>query len=43
VVAALEPQSVINDVSCGIESATVWQKDDDIQYLSTKFQRPPAR
>ena len=43
VVAELQPQSVINDVSCTIASATVWQKDDDIQYLSTKFQRPPAR
>lgn len=43
VVAELQPQSVANDVSCTIGSATVWQKDDDIQYLSTKFQRPPAR
>jgi hypothetical protein len=43
VVAELPSQSVVNDVSCSIESATVWQKDDDIQYLSTKFQRPPSR
>jgi hypothetical protein len=43
VVAELKPQSVINDVSCTVGSATVWQKDDDIQYLSTKFQRPPPR
>lgn len=43
VVAELQPQSVVNDVSCNIGSATIWQKDDDIQYLSTKFQRPPAR
>jgi hypothetical protein len=43
VVTELQPQSVANDVSCNIESATVWKKDDDIQYLSTKFQRPPAR
>jgi len=43
VLAELPSQSVLNDVSCGIGSATVWQKDDDIQYLSTRFQRPPAR
>jgi hypothetical protein len=43
VVAELQPQSVVNDVSCTIGSATVWRKDDDIQYLSTKFQRPPPR
>ncbi len=43
VVAELKPRSVVDDVSCTIGSATVWQKDDDIQYLSTKFQRPPPR
>jgi hypothetical protein len=43
VVAELQPQSVVNEVSCAIGSATVWQKDDDIQYLSTRFQRAPSR
>jgi len=42
VVGVLKPHSVVNDISCKVETAEIWQNTDNIQYLNAPLNPPLA-